>query len=349
MASVQESSPGRAHRPATIRQVAQAAGVSHQTVSRFLRDGGVGLRPETVQRVTEAIEELNYRPNLAARSMRTRRPNRIAVVLPVSTHLVPIRLLNGAASAVHEAGFLLDVVGLEGDAVARSARLRTLLHPDNVDGIISFAPLAESLDGIDPMSFTVPVVVDGEYDDDMRSQGLLADASCVSEILGLLAGAGHRRFFHVAGDLRWASARNRRAAYQAAVARLGLDSRGIVDGDWSVRSGFEAATEVIAGSGATAVFAANDMVAYGVVQGLVSQGLRVPEQVSVFGWDDDEIGRYLRPALSTVSVDRERQGREAALRLLAILRGETPPPALALTSLHRIVLRDSTGPPPAAS
>lgn len=338
---------GEEQRPATIHQVAKAAGVSHQTVSRFLRDGGDGVRPETKRKVMAAIEKLDYRPNLAARSMRTRKPNRIAVVLPVSTHLVPIRLLNGAASAVHEAGFLLDVVGLEGDTVARAVRLRTLLHPDNVDGIISFAPLAESLDGIDPASFTVPVVVDGEYDDDMRSQRLLADASCVSEIMGLLAGAGHREFVHVAGDLKWASARNRRAAYEAAIARLGLVSHGIVDGDWSVRSGYEAAVDVVVGSGTTAVFAANDMIAYGVVQGLRSAGARVPEQVSVFGWDDEEIGRYLQPALSTVSVDRERQGREAALRLLAILRGETPAPALGTTSLHRIVVRDSTGPAPA--
>ncbi|NUT96477.1 MAG: LacI family DNA-binding transcriptional regulator [Saccharothrix sp.] len=329
-----------------MHQVAKVAGVSHQTVSRFLRDGGDGLRPETLRKVTAAIEELDYRPNLAARSMRTRRPDRIAAVLPVSTHLVPLRLLNGAASAVHEEGYLLDVVGLEGDAAARAVRLRSLLHPDNVDGILSFAPLAETLDGIDPTSFAVPVVVDGEYDDDMRGQGLLADASCVAEIIGLLAGAGHREFFHVAGDLRWASARNRRAAYEAAVTRLGLVSHGIVDGDWSVRSGWDAAVERIAGSGATAVFAANDMVAFGVVQGLQSVGLRVPEHVSVFGWDDEEVGRYMLPALSTVRVDRERQGREAALRLLAVLRGETPAPALGTTGLHSIVVRGSTGPVP---
>src|SRR2546429_8588430 len=123
---------GGVTRAATIHEVARAAGVSHQTVSRFLKGQG-GLKPQTVLKVTEAIEKLDYRPNLAARSMRTRRSGRIAVVLPGPTDFVPTRLLNGAASAAHEAGYLLDIVGLEGDASSRAARMRTLLHPDNVD------------------------------------------------------------------------------------------------------------------------------------------------------------------------------------------------------------------------
>lgn len=344
MAGQRPGAAGSRGKPATIHDVARTAGVSAQTVSRFLKGQG-GLKPQTVERVTEAIEKLNYRPNLAARSMRTRRSGRIAVVLPGPTDFVPTRLLSGTANAVHDAGYLLDVVALEGDAPARTERMRTLLNPDNVDGVLSFASLADSMEGLDLSSFPVPVIVEGEYDDHMRSQGLLADASPVAGIVRHLAADGHREFVHVAGSELWASARNRRAVYEKTVEELGLVSRAVVAGDWSVRSGWEAARTVVADSGATAVVAANDHVAFGVVQGLRSVGIDVPGQVSVFGWDDEEIGRFMCPALSTVSVDRERQGRETVHRLLALLRGEQPA-ELESPSLNRLVLRQSTGPAP---
>ncbi|GAB2897987.1 LacI family DNA-binding transcriptional regulator [Streptomyces mayteni] len=330
---------GRRPRPATIHEVARLAGVSHQTVSRFLRNDP-SMRPETTRRVSQAVATLDYRPNQAARTMRTRRSNRIAVILPDSTGFAPTRMLRGAAAAAHEAGYLLDVVGLEGDAAARAARVQALLQPENVDAILSLTPLPE---GTSP---ALPTVVDGEYDDNMRARGALADATPAAELIRHLAGLGHRRFAHVAGPATWASARNRRAVYEATVAELGLESRAVVDGDWSVRSGWDAAREVIAGSGATAVFAANDRVAFGVVRGLQSLGVDVPGEVSVFGWDDDEMGRFLDPPLTTVRVDRERQGREAVGRLLALLRGESQAEPPSATALNEVLLRGSTGPAP---
>lgn len=339
------SQPGERPRPATIHEVARLAGVSHQTVSRYLRRDPT-MRPETTEKVSHAIETLDYRPNLAARSMRTRRSHRIAVILPDSTHFVPARLLSGAAAAAHEAGYVLDVVGLAGDAAARAARIGTLLQPENIDGILSFTPLAESLESLAPSALRVPIVIDGEYDDQMRSRGVLADATPAAEIVRHLAERGHRRFVHVAGPANWASARNRRAVYEATVAELGLVSHTVAGGDWSVRAGWEAATEVVAGSGATAVFAANDQIAFGVIRGLQSRGVAVPDEVSVFGWDDEEWGRYLDPTLSTVRVDRERQGREAVARLLTLLRDAPPAPPPPTTALNRLLPRGSTGPAP---
>ncbi|MDG9674732.1 substrate-binding domain-containing protein [Micromonospora sp. DH14] len=269
-------------------------------------------------------------------------------MLPGPADYVPTRLLNGAADVAHESGYLLDVVGLEGDASARAERMRTLLHPENVDGILSFTPLSTGMAGVDLTSFTVPVLVEGEYDDNMRAQGLLADASTMAQIVRRLAADGHRRFVHVAGSDLWTSARNRRMVYETTVAQLGLTSCAVVEGDWTVRSGWDAATTVIARCGATAVLAANDRVAFGIIQGLQSMQVDVPGQVSVVGWDDEEIGRFMRPALSTVSIDRERQGREAMGRLLALLRGEAPASLPAPSDFSHLVLRESTGPAPDA-
>lgn len=337
--------PGDTGRPATIHEVAKLAGVSHQTVSRYLRKDPM-MRPETLQKVARAVATLDYRPNLAARSMRTRRSHRIAVILPESTHYVPARLLSGAATAAHEAGYLVDVVGLPGDAAARAARIGTLLQPENVDGILSFTPLDEGLDSLAPSALRVPIVVDGEYDDNMRSRGALADATPAADIVRHLAGLGHRDIVHVAGPPTWSSARNRRAVYEATVTELGLSPPRVISGDWSVRAGWEAAAEVVE-SRATAVFAANDQIAFGVIRGLQNRGVVVPGQVSVFGWDDEELGRYLHPTLSTVRVDRERQGGAAVRRLLALLRGTAHTPDVAAPPLNSLVPRGSTGPAPA--
>ncbi|TWD72044.1 LacI family transcriptional regulator [Kribbella amoyensis] len=343
----QDSRAGAAperRRPATMYEVARLAGVSHQTVSRYLRKEAVSA--ETSAKVAAAMEQLDYRPNLAARAMRTRRAHRIVVVLPESTAAMPVRMLKGAAAAAHEAGYLLDVVSLEGDATARAARIRTLLHPESVDAILSFTPLSEETGGVDLSAFAVPIVIDGEYDDNMRARGLLADATPAADIVKYLAGLGHRRFLHVAGPAAWTSARNRRTVYERTVAELGLESYGVVEGNWSIQSGWDAATQVLPGSGVTAVFAANDQAAFGVIRGLQEQGIDVPGEVSVFGWNGDEIGRYLDPALSTVEVDRALQGREAVRRLLALLQGEEPPVPPAASDLNRLVIRASTGPAP---
>ncbi|HCA85975.1 MAG TPA: LacI family transcriptional regulator [Streptomyces sp.] len=333
-------------KPPTIWEVARLAGVSHQTVSRFLRKDPT-VRPETARKVAVAVEELGYRPNQAARTMRTRRSNRLTVILPGSTDRMSPELLRGAADEAHEAGYLLDVVSLEGDAAARAARLESLLQPESTDGILSFTSLGESAAGVTLSDFQVPFVIDGVYDDKMRSLGAFADASSTADLVRHLADLGHQRLVHVTGPPEWASARGRRAVYEATVAELGLESSAVVEGDWSTRSGWEAATRVIAGSGATAVVAASDQMAFGVITGLQSTGVEIPRDVSVCGWDDWEIGRYFRPTLTTVSVNRERQGRHTVRRLLALLRGEPSVGPMDAAELNRVILRESTGPAPA--
>lgn len=340
MAGGGEGSDGKKKR-ATIWEVARVAGVSHQTVSRYLRNNG-GLRPATREKIDKAIAELDYRPNLIARSMRTRRTDRIAIVLPELTNSVPLPMLRGAAAAAREAGYMTDVMGLEGGESRRAEGVAALLGSGQVDGILSFTPLADL--GTVPDG-SAPVVVFGEYDDDMHSLGKMADAGPVEDILRHLAGLGHRRFMHVAGPRNWVSADNRRAVYAESIAKLGLESYCVCDGDWSVASGYKAARELPADSGVTAVFAANDYVAMGVIRGFQDRGVRVPEDVSVFGWDDEQFGQYLRPTLSTVKSDGEALGRQAMLALLAAIRGEQPP-EIQVADFYEVVPRGSSGPAP---
>ncbi|MGO4535099.1 LacI family DNA-binding transcriptional regulator [Leifsonia sp. 2MCAF36] len=341
--SAVEGSEQEHQKRATMLDVARHAGVSHQTVSRYLRNNG-GLKPATIERIDRAVQELDYRPNLIARSMRTMRSNRIAVVLPELSEFVPTATLRGAAGVAHEAGLLIDVVSLEGNERNRRDRVLELLDGERVDGILSLTPLGEILD-YPQIPGLAPIVVVGEYDDKMRSRGVFADGALASEIIEYLASLGHRRFLHVAGSSEWASARNRRDVYIETVDRLGLESYGVVDGDWSLRSGYEAARDLPSNSGVTAVLGANDYVALGVIRGFQDRGVRVPDDVSVFGWDDEQFTQYMSPTMSTVALDKERQGRQAMQTLIARVRGETPP-LFDVEKTGRLIFRGSSGPAP---
>jgi LacI family transcriptional regulator, repressor for deo operon, udp, cdd, tsx, nupC, and nupG len=336
-----EVGAGGTKKRATIWEVARLAGVSHQTVSRYLKNEG-GLRSSTRTKIDKAVAELDYRPNLIARSMRTRRTNRIAIVLPELTNFVPIPVLKGASQAAREAGYSTDVVGLEGDATRRAEGALALLDSQQVEGLLSFTPLD---DAVTAAAGQRPILVYGEYDDNMHAQGALVDGRPAGDIVRHLAASGHRRFLHVAGSPDWASALNRRAVYEETIAELGLESYGVVVGDWSVRSGYEAAQNLPAESGVTAVLAANDYVAMGVIRGFHDRGVRVPDDVSVFGWDDEQFTQYFQPSMSTVRLDRDAMGRQAMLSLLAHIKGE-PQPAVQLGRVHEIVPRGSSGPAP---
>jgi LacI family repressor for deo operon, udp, cdd, tsx, nupC, and nupG len=323
---------------ATIYEVAENAGVSHQTVSRYLRNNGAGLKPATLAKVEAAIDELNYRPNLIARSMRTRRTGRIALLLPAATELLPLKLLSAASAAAHRAGYAVDLVGLEGSTAERARRAEELTGTGEFEGVLALASFGEATIG----SPSTAVVVFADYDDELRGQGALADGAACGEVVNHLAELGHTRFLHLAGPQSFASARNRRQTFLDSMALLGL-SGSVVDGDWSGRFGYESVLGLPNDPGVTAIVAANDRVAMGAIRACFQRGWQVPGDVSVFGWDDNELGRFATPALSTVAIDRERQGREAVERLIALMR-HTDPPTASAASLHTVIPRESSGP-----
>ncbi|MGU3647118.1 LacI family DNA-binding transcriptional regulator [Microbacterium sp. C23T] len=328
------------HRRPTIMEVARLAEVSHQTVSRYFRAPD-GLKPATKARVQAAVEQLNYRPNLVARSMRTRQTGRLAVVVPTLAYS-PARMLAGASAAAHGAGYAVEVLALEGGAAERTERVAELADSGQVDGIVSFAPVLASLD-LQASSGTL-IVASADFDDQMRGIGELADASALAEVIEGLAELGHRRFLHVTGDLQFASARARRDTYLETLARLGLESFGVVEGDWSAEAGMAAVEALPDRDGPTAVVAANDLVAAGVIRAALDRGWRVPGDLSVSGWDDQPLGRLLSPALTTVEIDLEGLGSRAMTRLIAALRNEPAPTEP--QQLHRVIWRESTGPAP---
>lgn len=322
----------------TSRDVARLAGVSQSTVS-FVYTGRDGISDATRERVLRAAATLNYRPNLAARAMRTRRTGRLAVVIPVGA-LSPFSLLRGATSAAEEAGYVVEVVSLPDDPVERASRLAELIDGRQHEGFLSFTPLPTppaSGDG-------APVVLSvSEFDDMMHVTGELTDAQPIVELMERLVELGHRRFLHVTGPLDFPAAVARRDAYVATVERLGLESLGVIEGDWSGRAGLDAVGSLPDGALPLALIAPNDYVAAGAIRAATLRGWSVPGDLSVTGWDDVGMSALLVPSLTSVVQDRERLGDYSMRRLIAALRKETPPERP--TDFHRVVWRESIGAP----
>lgn len=324
----------------TIRDVAALSGVSHQTVSRFLRHNGTGLRPTTRASIEAAIRDLGYRPNIAARSMRTRGTGRLAVLMPAIT-FSPARMLAGAHAEAHEAGYGVDILSPEGGAEGRTQRLLELADAGLVEGVLCFAPLEAN--GLDSIRGDLTVVVADEYDDEMRGTGLITDASPLVNLVQGLAAMGHRRFFHIAGTPDFASARARVKLFLDTLKRLGLDSCGVHQGDFTAQSGIAAVQSFSSSDPPTAVIAANDLVATGVIRGAHERGWSVPHDLSVTGWDNVEPAQFMVPSLTSVDVKLELVGRFSMARLIAALRGESPPELT--TPMHEVFWRESTAPP----
>lgn len=349
----QEPAPAPRRR-ATIWEVAKAAGVSHQTVSRYLRND-TKMRPETVDRISTAVRELDYRPNLTARSMRTRRSGRIAVLLPAVATYGPPQILSGVMEIAHEHGYTIEALSVEGTSTDRFERVLEIADSGQVEGVLALAPLPPESEHRFPDR--AAIVVSADYDDEFHGVGELADGSPVAELVERLAELGHRRFLHVTGSLDFASARGRRDVFVETIERLGLGPALIHEGDWSPEAGRAAVLALPERDHATAVIAGSDPVAAGVVQGARERGWSIPGDLSVTGWDNNLLGAYLQPTLTTVQVDHRKLGRAAMARLVATLRAQPGPertqpesePALppsAQGPLNTIIWRESTGPAP---
>lgn len=334
-------SPARAHarpRAATIYDVAELAGVSHQTVSRHLK-GFAGIRPETRERVERALTTLDYQPNLSARSLITGRSHRIGALTYEIDQVGPSRIVQGAAAAARRAGFVLDIVTLDAsddDGIATSLEV---VNQYDLAGVIVLASSDEMTTAFNRTVFRVPVYLSMD-EDGLGGNGRGSLSAAIDEIVDHLHRLGHRRFFHLGGPANWVAAQHRLLDYTESLARRGLASAGSAFGDWSAAAGYAAIEHLPAD--VTAIVAANDQMALGALLALDRLGLRVPEDVSVTGIDDVPEAAFYNPPLTTIHLDTVAQGAVALGRLLErISPGEFTIPA---SPPAEVVLRSSTGP-----
>jgi LacI family transcriptional regulator len=334
MSAQETGSPAdRSTKQPTIYDVARLAGVSHQTVSRLLK-GDSGIKPANRERVLQALAELDYRPNLTARSLATSRSHRVVALTQEITQVGPGKVAQGASEEARAHGYVLVIIALDvGDRANIEAAVK-LVNQHDVAGILALASTDELHDAFESTTFHVPVVI--PFEEDPRIDAM-------AELVDHLVQFGHRNFLHLAGPAGWASARNRLRDVEQALSARGLALGGVVHGDWSPKSGYDAVRALGAHLPYTAILAANDQMAIGAILALADNGLRVPEDVSITGMDDIPEAAYLRPPLTTVRLGLEEEGRKTFRRLLTLMTGEEtelrPTPA-------KVILRQSTSPPP---
>ena len=329
-------------RAASIRDVARVAGVSHQTVSRVL-NGHPSIRDTTRVRVTEAMAELRYRPNRAARMLVTSRSRTLGVLLASSpSNYGPAQSVAAVEDAARESGYSVTIATVgTADRLSVEAAVDHLLA-QSVEGVVVVAPQQQVVDVLRDQPLDLPFVsLQSAIGSDGRTFSVDQVAGARLAAVHLVA-LGHRAIGHLAGPPDWIEAAARRRGFEDAVAAADLPVVPVHAGDWSADSGFEAGRALLA-EGPTAVFAANDQMALGLIHAAHAVGLHVPDDLSVVGFDDIPEAAHLLPALTTVRQDFAELGRRSVAELLASLGAGHPPYGGSVEP--ELVVRASTAPP----
>lgn len=339
-----------------IQDVARAAGVSTATVSRAL------TRPELVSEATrravfEAIRATGYRVNRAASNLRRQRAGAVLVLVPNLGNPFFSQILKGISAGFAGSEFSVLIVDTEQQPESRGGPVDYFLD-SRIDGMISLdgAVAGTTLDRLAASGVADRVVFACEWVDGAAFPTVRSDNRGGARLaIEHLAGLGHRRIAHLTGPAGNVLTAERHEAAREACAALGLamPPERVLAGDFSLASGRAAAERLAAqppGQRPTAVFAASDEMALGLISGLAARGLSVPRDLSVVGFDDIEAAAYALPALTTIRQDRQALGTRAARLLLEQLTGPGQEDAARCEVIDvALVPRASSGPPPALS
>jgi LacI family transcriptional regulator len=313
----------RSNKPVTIQDVARAAGVSVSTVSRVLNDKD-DVAPETYERVQGVIQQLGYTSSLAARSMRSRRTNVIGLFMPDVGDPFSIQVMKGVNQAIVKLDYDL-IIYTSGSIKTRSTGEReqhyvSLLNGTIADGIILVTPAATSF------STTAPVVaVDPNNESPDCPSVISTNHAGAMTAMKYLIELGHRRIGFIGGRRDLQSARRRRQGYVDALAQaaIPLDDALMEEGDFSTGTGRLCSKRLLLlPEPPTAIFAANDQSAFGVMEAAQEAGLRIPEDLSVMGFDNIPETTYIDPRLTTVDQFISRMGSVATEMLISLIRGK---------------------------
>ncbi len=334
----------RGRRAPVMSDVGRLAGVSHQTVSRVI-NGSLHVRPETRDRVLWAMRELNYRPNSVARALVTGRSKTLGVVTFDTTLYGPATTLYGVERAAHEAGYFIIAMSLK--AMDRSSVPEAIerLRRHGVDGILVITPQEQSVEALlhAPAGDTPLVAVEAGPTQAVPVVAIDQVAGAAAATRHLLD-LGHETVWHITGPTDFLESQQRTHGWRTTLEQAGAEVPSPMTGDWSPRVGYELGRRLAKEQSATAIFVANDQMALGVLRAMHEAGRRVPEQLSVVGFDDIPEAAYFSPPLTTVRQDFDEMGsRSVRLLLQMIETGEVPPTGAAVQP--QLILRESTDAP----
>lgn len=301
----------------TIHDVARKAGVSAATVSRVLNTPAI-VREETRNRVLAVVQELSYVPNPLAKAFTHDRSRLVALIIPSVLNANFADIIRGAGYELSTEGYGL-IIGNSEEELGREVGICRLLRDKSVDGVI-FAfgtgdapPVSE----LNPRAVTA--FIDREADSPYVDTFFVDDTAGMRRICGHLAELGHERIGFLGGAPATVTARRRRAAFLDALTGLGLPTiPGLhLDGEWTMAWGREGCKRLLSRpEPPTAIIACGDHLAIGALRGAADIGRRVPEDVSIAGYDNSPLGRYTTPTLTTLSFPNYELGRRAARAIM---------------------------------
>lgn len=333
-------------RAVTIQDVAAMAQVSISTVSRVINDTGYPVRHETRQRVLEAIEALGFRPSPLARGLLGKSTQTIGLIIPdISNPYYPL-LSRGVEDVASEHGYAVMFCNTD-RSVAKVRRYLEVLREKQADGVIFAGGGLEGEGGSAlPEEMAGRVVLVGRHPWPFPSVQV-DNVGAAFEATSHLIGLGHRRIAFIGGPSSLTTVRDRLKGYRQAMMELGsgVEESLVREGDFHFDSGYQAAVYLLSGAveRSTAIFASNDRMALGAMAAAIDLGVKVPDQLSIVGFDDTPTARYVRPALTTVSLPSYEMGTSAARLLFKLMAGEVTQETVWLPT--NLVIRQSTARP----
>jgi DNA-binding LacI/PurR family transcriptional regulator len=335
--------PNNAPKPPVISDVARRAGVSVPTVSRVL-NGAAYVSDEKRTRVMQAIQELDFRPSAAARALVARQPKLIAVIAGNTSRYGYAETIRGVEERARAAGYTVSITVVESaeDDIVEGTVSLVLDQPIAGVVVLKFDP--PGVAALHRIPKSIPTVSISGVRESGVPQAVLAEAEAAEEVTAYLLELGHATVHHV----RVPPSRKedgRTTGWKRALTKHGAPVPAPVDATWEPESGREIGRALADDPTVTAVFCGNDEIAMGVIRGLVEKGERVPDDVSVVGFDDHPLARMWSPPLTTVDQDFVGLGSRAYDLLEAVMAGGK----VRRFSSERptVIIRESTAPPPA--
>ncbi|HEY8721917.1 LacI family DNA-binding transcriptional regulator [Pengzhenrongella sp.] len=334
---------GRPRSAPSIADVAALAGVSAQTVSR-VSTGHASVRPQTRQRVVDAMEQIGYSPNSAARALKYGSFSTIGVIAHRLARTGESRTVEAVVEAARTQGYTVSLVDLDSPSSDDMTAAVTRLSHQAIDGLIIIRAETGSPENL-VLPPRLPVVVSDSRFVGHHPAVATDQADGTRQAIEHLLGLGHRTVHHVAGPEGSSPARQRIEAWQHALAAAGRSVPEPLIGNWDAKSGYECGQRIALDREITAVFCGNDQMALGVNRALYERGLTVPGDVSVVGFDNIPESEYFWPPLTTVSQDFHLIGERLVDLLVRQIRDEAVLTDSRTLLPVQLVVRASTGAP----
>lgn len=330
----------------SIKDVAAKAGVSIATVSHVL-NGTRGTRPDTRDRILEAIRDLGYAQNQAARNLARGRSSLLGLIISdIRNPFFPeVTSAFQDQALAHNMDALVLNTNYDSQRTVNAVRRLAGLQVPGV--AILTSQIDPAVADLLPKSGVASVFLDLGRVSRNISNIVVDYAHGISQALGHLAKLGHKRIGYIGGPLELPSAQVRKKAFMDSAVQAGLEPDRTIDSDFTVKGGYFACAQMLSGSRPTAIVTGNDLTAIGVLHRAFDGGLRVPEDLSVVGFDDIVFSEYTQPALTTVAVPRTEIGKVAFQALWALMNDPEQAGREYRVETH-LVVRQSTLPVGAA-